>query len=193
MKNVILLLALLALTQAKFEEQLFEVESDYYDATAWISADIGYQTLYTAGADAAAMTQSYALDFYGFFKIYIAQQVAEVYSNELIFNFYPFDVVIYRQDISVARIDNNNAFSMTFMGSRDIKLGYLYTNVIENAKVCGFSFVDLGFETDMDNIMDGMTCGYSPYTVEDYKDAYWTVDLGNYLLGLNTASWYGMV
>ena len=67
----------------------------------------------------------------------------------------------------------------------------LQTRVIENAKICDFSFVDFGFDQTYDSIMDGLMCYYSPYYEEDYVDGYWGVDIGTEYLNLGTTSWYG--
>ena len=36
-----------------------------------------------------------------------------------------------------------------------------------------------------------VVCGYNPYYEEDYKDPYWTYDIGGQALGFSGSSWYG--
>lgn len=192
MQKFILLAALLAFTQAAWKiEDLFSFESEFYDVEMHMTADIGYQTLYTATANAQAGQEAYGLNFYGFYKIYVNQQFGEVYTNSMVLNFYPFYVTAFETIVQWARLDNGQSFFLNIFGQYDIKLGWFYVNVIENAKICNFSFVDAGLDHSAEEILDAMTCGYSEYTVEDFKDTYWKGDLGVEILGLGTSSWYG--
>ena len=83
-----------------------EVSSDFYDLDIDFSADIGYQTLYTAGATTTTVTESYGFEFYSLLTLNVAQNFFDAYSNQLTFYFYPFVVDPFTTTLTFSRFDN---------------------------------------------------------------------------------------
>ena len=117
MQKVLLIAALVAFSNAQFIlSDILDVQSDFYDLNVYLKADIGYQTIYGAGASTTQVTQAYSLNFYSYFKVFVVEQVAQAYTNELEITFYPFNIYPYKQNIAINRFDNGGTFGMTFLG-----------------------------------------------------------------------------